>query len=160
MTSPKTIAAHLLDQLKIGYELREYAYTEDELDAPSAAAKMGLPPERLFKTLVLRGDRTGPLMACIPAAAELDLKALAAHSGNKRTEMVPVKELPVLTGYQRGGVSPLGARRRCPVFIDESAVGIDHLAVSAGRRGLQILLAGRDLIRATGARVAPLCRTP
>jgi len=156
----KTTAARLLDRLKIAYELREYAYEEDELDALSAAAKMGIPPEHLFKTLVLWGDRTGPLMACVPAAAELDLKALAAHSGNKRTEMVPVKDLPGLTGYQRGGVSPLGVKKRCPVFVDESALEIDCLSVSAGRRGLQLVLSGRDLIRATGATVVPLSRKP
>ena len=154
----KTIAARLLDGMGIHYELREYPFSEDELDALTVAAKVGLPPEQVFKTLVLRGDRTGLLMACIPAGAELDTKALAALSGNKRVEMVHVKELPALTGYQRGGVSPLGAKKRCPVFIHESAAGLDLLSVSAGQRGLQLLLSGADLIAATGARVGELGR--
>jgi Cys-tRNA(Pro)/Cys-tRNA(Cys) deacylase len=154
----KTIAARILDTLRLPYEIREYAHREDELDALAVAAKVGLPPERVFKTLVLQGDRTGLLMACLPAGAELDLKALAALSGNKRAEMVPVRELPALTGYQRGGVSPLGGRRRCPVFIDASAADLDQVSVSAGQRGLQLILSGPDLIRATGARAVPLCR--
>ncbi|HET7264171.1 MAG TPA: Cys-tRNA(Pro) deacylase [bacterium] len=154
----KTVAAHLLDRLRIPYEVREYAYSEDDLDAVTAAAKVGLPPERVFKTLVVRGDKTGVVMACIPASADLDLKALAARSGNKRTEMVPVRELPGLTGYQRGGVSPLGGKGHAAVFIDESARGLDRVSVSAGRRGVQLLLSGAGLIRATGGRVARLTR--
>lgn len=154
----KTIAARILDGLGTAYELRAYAFSGDELDAVSVAAKVAMPPERVFKSLVLRGDRTGLLMACIPAAAELDLKALAAASGNKRVEMVPVKVLPTLTGYQRGGVSPLGSKKRCPVYIDASAQTLDQLSVSAGQRGLQMLLSGPDLIAATAAKVVTLAR--
>jgi Cys-tRNA(Pro)/Cys-tRNA(Cys) deacylase len=156
----KTTAARILDRLGVRYELRAYEVREEELDAVSVAARVGLPPEHVFKTLVLRGDRTGLLMACLPGSATLDLRALAAASGDKRAEMVPVRDLPALTGYVRGGVSPLGARRRCPVFLDASAPGLPQVSVSAGRRGLQIVLAGADLVRATGARLLPLARKP
>ncbi|MCL5677616.1 MAG: Cys-tRNA(Pro) deacylase [Firmicutes bacterium] len=154
----KTIAARMLDQMKIPYELREYPWSEDELDAPSVARKIGLSPEQVFKTLVVRGDKTGVLMACVPGSAELDLKALAALSGNKKVEMVPVKEIQTLTGYIRGGVSPLGSRKRYPLYLDERARDLNPVSISAGQRGLQIVLSGPDLIRATGATVAGLCR--
>lgn len=154
----KTIAARMLDQMKIPYELRTYEWSEEELDAVTVAGKVGLLPEQVFKTLVVRGDKTGVLVACIPGNAELDLKGLAAVSGNKKVEMVPVKEIQGLTGYIRGGVSPLGMKKAYPFYLDETAEIIDLLAISAGQRGLQILLAGPDLIRATGAQVAPLCK--
>ncbi|MFZ5816315.1 MAG: Cys-tRNA(Pro) deacylase [Bacillota bacterium] len=154
----KTIAARILDQMKIPYELREYAWDEEELDAVTVARKVGLPPEQVFKTLVLRGDRTGVLVACIPGSAELDLKQLAAASGNKKVEMVPVKEIQALTGYIRGGVSPLGMKKQYPFYLDETAEIIDLISVSAGQRGLQMLLSGPDLIRATGARLAAISR--
>ncbi|MBP2019809.1 Cys-tRNA(Pro)/Cys-tRNA(Cys) deacylase [Symbiobacterium terraclitae] len=154
----KTIAARILDQLKIPYELREYEWSEEEMDAVSVARKIGLPPEQVFKTLVVRGDRTGVLVASIPGSAELDLKRLAAVSGNKKVEMVPVKEIQGLTGYIRGGVSPLGMKKQYPYYLDETAEIIDQLAVSAGQRGLQLVLSGPDLIRATGATLADLSR--
>lgn len=154
----KTIAARMLDQMKISYELRTYEWSEEELDAVTVAGKVGLLPEQVFKTLVVRGDKTGVLVACIPGNAELDLKGLAAVSGNKKVEMVPVKEIQGLTGYIRGGVSPLGMKKAYPFYLDETAEIIDLLAISAGQRGLQILLAGPDLIRAIGAQVAPLCK--
>jgi Cys-tRNA(Pro)/Cys-tRNA(Cys) deacylase len=142
-------------------ERRVKKYGQDfgnQLDAVTAAAKVGLTPERVFKTLVVRGDKAGVVMACIPALADLDLKALAAHSGNKRTEMVPVKDLPALTGYQRGGVSPLGGKGHITVFVDDSARALDQVSISAGRRGLQIVLSEPDLVRAAGAAVVPLTR--
>jgi Cys-tRNA(Pro)/Cys-tRNA(Cys) deacylase len=154
----KTIAARQLDTLKIPYELREYPWSEDELDAVTVAQKIGLPPGQVFKTLVARGDKTGPLVACIPADRELDLKALAALSGNKKVEMVPVKEIQALTGYIRGGCSPLGMKKRFPTYIHETAPGLAPIAVSAGQRGLQLLVAGADLVRAVAATVAPLCK--
>ncbi len=154
----KTNAARILDELKIPYEIREYEWSEDELDAVTVAGKIGLPPEQVFKTLVARGDRTGVVVASIPGDTELDLKALAAVSGNKSVEMVSVKELQGLTGYVRGGVSPLGMKRAFPTFIDETAEIIDSLAVSAGQRGVQIVLSGPDLIRASGARPTALTR--
>lgn len=148
----------MLDQQQISYELREYDWNEDELDAVTVARKVGLPPEQVFKTLVVRGDKTGVLVACIPGDQELDLKALAGVSGNKKVEMVPVKEIQGLTGYIRGGVSPLGMKKVHPFYLDETAEIIDTVSISAGQRGLQILLSGPDLIRATGATLAPLCK--
>lgn len=154
----KTIAARILDQMKIPYEIRTYEWSEEEMDAVSVARKIGLPPEQVFKTLVVRGDRTGVLVASIPGNAELDLKRLAAVSGNKKVEMVPVKEIQGLTGYVRGGVSPLGMKRQYPYYLDETAEILDRLAVSAGQRGLQLVLSGPDLIRATGAKLADITR--
>jgi Cys-tRNA(Pro)/Cys-tRNA(Cys) deacylase len=154
----KTIAARKLDTLKIPYELHEYSWSDDELDAVTVAHKVGLPPSQVFKTLVARGDKTGPLVACIPADAELDLKGLAVLSGNKKVEMVPVKEIQSLTGYIRGGCSPLGMKKRFPTFIHETAPNLQPIAISAGQRGLQIFVGGADLVRATGATVAPLLK--
>lgn len=154
----KTIAARILEDLNVSFELREYDWNEDELDAVTVARKVGLPPEQVFKTLVVRGDKTGVLVACIPGDAELDLKALAAVSGNKKVEMVPLKEVEPLTGYIRGGVSPFGMKKRYPFYLDETAEIIDVMAISAGKRGLQMLLAGPDLIRAAGAALAPLTK--
>jgi len=154
----KSIAARILDQLGVSYELREYEWSEEELDAVSVARKIGLPPEQVFKTLVVRGDRTGVMVASIPGNAELDLKKLAAISGNKKVEMVHVREIQGLTGYIRGGVSPLGMKKHYPYYLDETAEIIDRLAVSAGQRGLQLVLSGPDLIRATGAKLAALTR--
>ncbi|MHB8928599.1 MAG: Cys-tRNA(Pro) deacylase [Bacillota bacterium] len=154
----KTNAARILDELKIAYQVREYEWDEDELDALTVAGKIGLPPELVFKTLVARGDETGVVVACLPGNAELNLKALAAISGNKKIELVPVKELQALTGYVRGGVSPLGMKRSFPLFLDETAEIIDLMAVSAGQRGVQLFLSGPDLIRATGATLAALGR--
>src|SRR5499427_3796466 len=107
----KTNAARILDAAGVHYELREYDVNEDDLSAPRVAEKIGLPPEQVFKTLVARGDRNGVLMACIPANTDLDMKALAAASGNKKVDLVPVKEVLVLTGYIRGGVSPVGSKK-------------------------------------------------
>jgi len=154
----KTIAARILDQAKIPYELREYEWDEDELDAVTVARKVGLPPEQVFKTLVTRGDKTGVLVACIPGDAELDLKQLAAVTGNKKVDMVPVKDIQGLTGYIRGGVSPLGMKKEYNFWLDETAEILDQVSVSAGQRGLQMLLSGPDLIRVTKARLAPLCK--
>ncbi len=145
--SAKTIACRLLDTMKIPYTLHEYDWDEDALDALTVAAKVGIAPEQIFKTLVLRGDKTGVVMAVIPGNKELDLKALAAASGNKRVEMVHVKELQSLTGYIRGGVSPLGGKKHYPIFIDESVKNLNPVSVSAGRRGLQIFLQGTDLVK-------------
>ncbi|HWI66066.1 MAG TPA: aminoacyl-tRNA deacylase, partial [Symbiobacteriaceae bacterium] len=121
----------MLDQMKIAYELREYEWNEEELDAVTVARKVGLPPEQVFKTLVTHGDKTGVLVACIPGNAELDLKALAAVSGNKKVEMVSVKEILGLTGYIRGGVSPLGMKKQYPFYLDETAEIIDVISISA-----------------------------
>jgi len=147
----KTIAARMLDQLKIDYELRAYDVSEDELDAVSVARKVNMPPEATFKTLVARGDKTGVILACVPADAELDFKKLAAATGDKKVEMVAVKEIQSLTGYIRGGVSPLGSKKKYPLYLDLSALDHERVSVSAGRRGLQMILAPRDLQRAANA---------
>jgi Cys-tRNA(Pro)/Cys-tRNA(Cys) deacylase len=150
MLMKKTNAARLLDSLKINYELREYEIDESDLSAERVAEKVGLPPEQVFKTLVARGDKTGVLMACIPGNAELNLKAMAAVSGNKKVEMVPVKEIQQLTGYVRGGVSPIGTKKHYPIFLDESAIRFPSISISAGARGSQIFISPKDLITALG----------
>ena len=155
----KTIAARTLDQLKIDYELRAYEVDEDELDAISVARKVNMPPEATFKTLVTRGDKTGVILACVPGDAELDFKKLAAATGDKKVEMVAVKEIQSLTGYIRGGVSPLGSKKKYPLYIDRSAFDHERVSVSAGRRGLQMILAPRDLQRAANGLIADLAKT-
>ena len=150
----KTNAARFLDQMGIRYELRDYEVDPDDLAAETVAAKIGLPPEQLFKTLVAQGDRHGICMAVIPANGELDLKALAAVSGDRKIHLVPVKELQKLTGYVRGGVTPLAAKKAYPVHVDETIVSFAVISISAGIRGTQILLAPADFIRATRATVA------
>jgi len=152
----KTNAARLLDQLGIHYELRQYEVDPEDLAAETVAAKIGLPPEQVFKTLAARGDRNGILMAVIPGDQELDLKALAAAAGEKRIQLVAVKELQGLTGYIRGGVTALAAKRDFPVYVDETIELFDVVSISAGMRGLQILIAPADYLRATKGRVAAL----
>jgi len=147
----KTNAARILDAASIRYELREYEVDEDDLSAPRVAEKIGMPPEQVFKTLVARGDRGGVLMACIPANTELDLKTLAAASGNKKVELVAVKEVLPLTGYIRGGVSPIGGKKPYPFYLDETAILFEVISVSAGVRGCQLVLAPDDLARITEA---------
>src|SRR3954451_16346892 len=137
----KTNAARILDSAGVRYDIREYTVDESDLSAPHVAAAIRMPPEQAFKTLVARGHRCGVLLACIPANSELDLKRLAAASGNKKVELVAVKEVLGLTGYVRGGVSPVGTRKPYPFFLDETAELWDVLSVSAGIRGLQMLLA-------------------
>ncbi len=154
----KTNAARMLDAAGVHYELREYAVDEDHLAAPQVAEAIGMPPEQVFKTLVARGDRTGVLLAAIPANAELDLKALAAASGNKKIELVAVKEVLGLTGYIRGGVSPIGAKKAYPVYLDETAGLWDAISVSAGVRGCQMVLAPDDLIRVSGATACDIAK--
>lgn len=152
----KTNAARILDKLKIKYEIKGYPIDPDDLSAVNVASKIDMDIKMIFKTLVVRGDKTGIIMACIPGDDELDLKKLAAISGNKRVEMIHVKELPALTGYIRGGCSPLGAKKDYPVYIDESAVKWPHIAISAGKRGEQLLLAPKDLKSAVHATFADL----
>lgn len=147
----KTNAARILDGLNIGYKLLEYKVDESDLSAENVAQKIGMPIEQVFKTLVARGDKTGVLLACIPGAAELNLKALAAVSGNKKVEMVPVKEVQGLTGYIRGGVSPLGTKKKYPTYLDETSFRWPAIAVSAGIRGCQIIASPQDLAMAVEA---------
>jgi Cys-tRNA(Pro)/Cys-tRNA(Cys) deacylase len=152
----KTNAARLLDQMGISYELREYEVDPDDLAAETVAAKVGLPSEQVFKTLVARGDRNGICLAVIPGNSELDLKALAAASGDRKIQLVPVKELQGLTGYIRGAVTALAGKKEYPVYVDETVELFDVVSISAGVRGLQILLAPADYLRAIRATLAPL----
>jgi Cys-tRNA(Pro)/Cys-tRNA(Cys) deacylase len=131
---------------------------EADLSAPHVAEAIGMPPEQVFKTLVARGDRTGVLMASIPANTELDFKALAAASGNKSVELVPLKAVLGLTGYIRGGVSPVGVKKPYPLYLEETAQLWDAIAVSAGVRGCQMVLAPADLVRVSGATYAAIAR--
>ena len=182
-TVAKTSAARLLDQFGIRYELRAYEVDENDLAAETVAGKIGLPAEQVFKTLVARpvGSRSpgpssggfaasgsrptggltkkdwhGVVMAVVPGDQELDLKALAAAAGEKKMELVAVKELPALTGYIRGGVTALAAKREYPVFVDETIELFDVVSISAGMRGLQILIAPGDYLRAVKGTVAAL----
>ncbi|WP_035985390.1 Cys-tRNA(Pro) deacylase [Leptolyngbya sp. KIOST-1] len=159
MSKPvKTNAARLLDRLKLPYELLEYEVDPDDLAAESTAEKLGLPPEQVFKTLVARGDRTGVCLAVIPGNAQLDLKALAALAGDRKTETVPLKEVQPLTGYIRGGVTALGTKKAYPVYMDESILTFDTVAVSAGKRGLMLWLTPQDYLTATEGQVGAIAR--
>ena len=152
----KTNAARFLDTLKLPYELIEYEVDEEHLDAIHVAQTCGQNVDQVFKTLVANGDKNGINVFCIPGAYDLDLKKAAAISGNKNVEMVKVKDLFVLTGYIRGGCSPLGMKKKYPVFIDETAQLHDIVFVSGGLRGLQIKIAPDNLAIATDATFADL----
>jgi Cys-tRNA(Pro)/Cys-tRNA(Cys) deacylase len=154
----KTNAARLLDTLGIAYELRDYAVDEDDLTAESVARKVGLPPEQVFKTLICRGDRHGVCLAVVPGNQELDLKALARLSGDRKVETVALKEVQPLTGYIRGGVTAMAGKKDYPVFVDEILELFDAVAVSAGVRGTQLVLAPADYLRATHGKVGPIAR--
>jgi Cys-tRNA(Pro)/Cys-tRNA(Cys) deacylase len=154
----KTNAARVLDGLGIKYELRAYEVDPDDLTAETVAKKVGLPPEQVFKTLLVKGDRKGICMAVVPGNAELDLKALARVSGDAKVETVALKDLQPLTGYIRGGVTALAAKKDYPVFADETIELFDVISISAGQRGLQIILAPADYLRATKATVGAIAR--
>lgn len=154
----KTNAARILDALGIRYELREYEVDPEDLAAETVARKVGLPPEQVWKTLVARGDRSGVLLAVVPGDAELDLKALARATGDRKADTVPLREVQPLTGYVRGGVTALGGKKDYPVWVDETVELHDLISVSAGVRGTQILLAPADYLRATGGRVAAIAK--
>jgi len=156
MSRGKTNAVRLLDSAGIEYELREYSVDDGAIDGLSVARKVGMEPEMVFKTLVATGDRTGPVVFCLPVSAELDLKKAAGASGNRKIEMLPLRELTPLTGYVRGGCSPLGMKKKFPFFMDEIAQVFDSLAVSAGRKGLQMVLAPADLQELAGGEWADL----
>lgn len=152
----KTNAARLLDQQKIAYTLLEYEVDPEDLAAERAAEKLGLPTEQVFKTLVVRGDRNGVCLAVIPASAELDLKALAKAAGDRKADTVPLKEVQPLTGYIRGGVTALSCKKPYPVYLDDSAMAFEKIAVSAGKRGNMLLLAPADYCRAVSATLCPM----
>ena len=154
----KTNAARILDSLGVRYELREYEVDPEDLRAETVAAKIGLPAEQVFKTLVVRGDRHGVALAVVPGDAELDLKALARLTGDAKVDTVPLKEVQPLTGYIRGGVTAFACKRDYPVFVDETVELFDVISISAGARGTQILIAPADYLRATKAKIGALAR--
>ncbi|MEN2436193.1 Cys-tRNA(Pro) deacylase [Weeksellaceae bacterium A-14] len=155
-TSHKTNAARILDQLGIPYELREYPVDENDLSALHVAEAIGEDPEKLFKTLILQGNNDPYLVVVIPGNAQVDLKKTAKVSGNKNCELLPMKELLPVTGYIRGGCSPVGMKKHFPTYIEELALLQDKIIISAGKRGLQLVLRPQDLIIATEAQFADL----
>jgi len=158
----KTNAARILDQLAIPYELRAYEVDPNDLSAPSVAKKIGLPPEQVFKTLlcetVVASGKPNHIFAVVPGDAELDLKKLAQASGHKKLDLASLKQVEPLTGYIRGGVTVLAARKPFPAFADETIQLFDRISVSAGQRGLQLLLHPDDYVRATEAVLADLTK--
>jgi Cys-tRNA(Pro)/Cys-tRNA(Cys) deacylase len=153
----KTNAARILDRAKVVYKLIPYEVDESDLSAVHVADQLGEDVRQVFKTLVLHGDRTGYFVCIIPGAEEVDLKKAARVSGNKKCDLIPMKELLPLTGYIRGACSPFGMKNQFPTYIHESVDEFDHIYVSAGQRGLQICLAPNDLIVRTGGVVVELC---
>lgn len=152
----KTNVARLLDTAGIEYELIPYGYSEDDLSAQHVAAELGEDIDLVFKTLVLRGDKTGIFVCVIPGDFEVDLKVAARISGNKSCEMLHVRELQPVTGYIRGGCSPIGMKKQFPTFIHESCTLYDHIYVSAGIRGLQLRINPSDLVNYIGAGYYPI----
>jgi Cys-tRNA(Pro)/Cys-tRNA(Cys) deacylase len=155
----KTNATRILDSLGVRYELRDYEVHPEHLDAETVAAKVGMPAEQVFKTLVVRGDGRECYFAVIPGDTELNLKALAKVAGDRKIELAPLKDVQTLTGYIRGGVTVMGAKRDFAVYLDETAWLFDVISVSAGVRGTQILLSPEDYIRVTQATVADISTT-
>ncbi len=153
-----TNAMRLLKAARIAFEVRTYEVDESDLSGVSVARKCGLPAQQVFKTLLLKGERHGPLVCVLPVEKEVDLKKLAALAGEKKVELAPLKELTPLTGYIRGGCSPIGMKKKYPTFLDESCREYEAIAVSAGMRGAQIVLPAEDLIRYTGAKVASVAQ--
>ena len=151
-----TNAMRMLKQSGIPFDVSEYEADENDLSGVHAAAMLGIDPDCMFKTLVTQGEKQGPLVFCIPVAEELDLKKCAAIAGEKRIEMIPVKALLGLTGYVRGGCSPIGMKKKFPTYIEETAVLFDEIAVSAGIRGAQVILNPEDLKAYTEAEYASL----
>lgn len=152
----KTNAARVLDGLGIAYGLRSYDPGDEHLHASEVAARIGLPPEQVFKTLVARGDRGGVCLALVPGDEKLDLKALARATGDRRVELVPLRDVTPLTGYVRGGVTALACKKDYPVVVDETAQLFAEISVSAGMRGLQILLHPDEYLRAVRGRYAAI----
>ncbi|MDD6364041.1 MAG: Cys-tRNA(Pro) deacylase [Bacteroidales bacterium] len=156
MKTEKTNAARLLDKAGIRYELIPYTVDENDLAAGHIAEQLGEPLEQVFKTLVLFGDRTGHFVCVVPGDQEVDLKKAAKASGNKKCDLIPMKELLPTTGYIRGGCSPVGMKKAFPTYLEESATLYDHIYISAGIRGLQFRISPADLISYTGATVTDL----
>ncbi len=158
MAASKTNAVRALDKLGIAYRLAEYQVDDSDLSAETVAAKVGMPPEQVWKTLVARGDRHGVCLAVVAGNQALDLKALARLSGDRKVDTVALKEVQPLTGYVRGGVTALACKKDYPVYVDELVQLWDEIAVSAGMRGMQIILAPADYVRAVAATVGPIAK--
>ena len=152
----KTNVIRLLEKADIPFRTADYEVDESDLSGVHVARQLGQPCEQVFKTLVLRGAKLGPFVCCIPVAEEVDLKKAAEAAGEKKAEMLPLKELLPTTGYIRGGCSPVGMKKKYPIWLDETAELYGEIAVSAGVRGMQVILAPQDLIRFTGAKVTDL----
>ena len=148
----------ILEGMQIPFEVRAYEVDEEHLDAVTVAEKVGLPPEQVFKTLLVRGDRNGCAFVVIPGNMELDFKAVGKLTGDRKVEMVPLKEVTPLTGYIRGGVTVLGAKKEFPVYVDFTVELWDVISVSAGQRGIQLFVAPADYLRAVGATVGEIAR--
>lgn len=155
----KTNAVRILDGLGIPYQLLHYEVDPEDLAAHSTAQKIGLPPEQVFKTLVARGARSGVCLAVLPGNAQLDFRGLAQLTGDRKIETVPLKDVQPLTGYIRGGVTALACKRDYPVYVDETAELFDQITVSAGVRGMLILLAPADYLRAVKGTLGPIARS-
>ncbi len=152
----KTNAARLLDKLGIHYEVLEYQVDEEDLSAGHVATELGLPQEKVLKTMVLRSDKGTVCVCCIPGNRELDLKRVAKLIDNKKVDLIPMKEILNLTGYVRGGCSPLAMKKQYPTFLDASALDYPYVVVSAGLRGVQLQLPPQDLAKASKATVEEL----
>ena len=152
----KTNAARLLDKAKIAYELIPYEVDENDLSAIHVAASLGENIEQVFKTLVLHGDKSGYFVCVIPGEHEVDLKLAAKASGNKKCDLIPVKELLPLTGYMRGGCSPIGMKKKFPTYIEETAQIFDKISISAGQRGVQVILNPEELAKYVDAQFVAL----
>ena len=152
----KTNVARLLDKAKVAYELIPYEVDESDLSAVHVAAQLGEDVERVFKTIVLHGDKTGDFVCVVPGEHEIDLKKAARVSGNKKCELLPMKELLPTTGYIRGGCSPIGMKKHFPTYVHGTAAQYGYIYVSAGQRGLQVKLSPRDLLHEARAEYADL----
>ncbi len=158
MNIQKTNAMRLLTQAGVAYELKTYPVDENDLSGVTVAAEVGLPARQVYKTLVARGDKTGYLVCIIPVDLEIDLKKLALASGDKRVELIPTKDLLAVTGYVRGGCSPVGMKKKFPTFVESAVLAEPIVAISAGVRGCQMLLAPPDLVAFTKAKLCAVCR--
>ncbi len=151
-----TNAMRILRSLGVPFEVAEYSVGEEHLDAVAVARQLGAPPDAVFKTLVARTEKNEPLVFCIPGPSELDLKKAAHAAGAKKVDLVPLRELTVLTGYVRGGCSPIGMKKKYPTWIDEIALAYEKIYVNAGARGLQVIVSPSDLCKAAQAEPADL----
>ncbi len=158
MIKNKTNAMRLLDAAKIAYEIKEYIPDENDLTGTHIAEQIGLAPEIVFKTLVAHGDKTGYVVFCIPSCREIDLKKAASVTGNKKIEMVHVKDLLALTGYVRGACSPVGMKKKFPTYIDKSAEIFEKITVSGGMKGAQLLLSPKELVPFVGGKICEVTR--